>query len=75
LYDYRKETIKLLFQRIIQALGLNDCQVKGEGRNGAFVLANVWLYQICYLTDYRQVKPPACIKDHLDCARWRIPSG
>lgn len=75
LYDYRKETIELLFQRIIQALGLKECQVKGEGRNGAFVLASVWLYQICYLTNYREGKPLACIKDHLDCARWRIPSG
>jgi hypothetical protein len=75
LYDYRKETIELLFQRIIQALGLKECQVKGEGRNGAFILAGVWLYQICYLTNYREGKPLACIKDHLDCARWRIPSG
>jgi hypothetical protein len=75
LYDYRKETIELLFQRIIQALGLKECQVKGEGRNGAFVLASVWLYQICYLTNHREGKPLACIKDHLDCARWRIPSG
>ena len=75
LYDYRKETIELLFQRIIQALGLKECQVKGEGRNGAFVLTSVWLYQICYLTNYREGKPLACIKDHLDCARWRIPSG
>ena len=53
LYDYRKETIELLFQRIIQALGLKECQVKGERRNGAFVLASVWPYQICYLTNYR----------------------
>jgi hypothetical protein len=75
LYDYRKETVELLFQRIIQALGLKECQVKGEGRNGAFVLASVWLYQICYLTNYCEGKPLACIKDHLDCARWRIPSG
>jgi hypothetical protein len=29
----------LLFQRIIQALRSKECQVKGEGRNGAFVLA------------------------------------
>jgi hypothetical protein len=75
LYDYRKETIELLFQRIIQALGLKECQVKGEGRNGAFVLASVWLYRICYLANYREGKPLACIKDHLDCARWRIQSG
>jgi len=75
LYDYRKETIELLFQRIIQALGLNECQVKGEGCNGAFILASVWLYQICFLANYREGKPLACIKDQLDCARWRIPSG
>jgi hypothetical protein len=75
LYGYRKETIELLFQRIIQAMGLKECQVKGKGRNGAFVLASVWLYQICFLTNYRERKPLANIKDHLDCARWRIPSG
>jgi len=40
LYGYRKETIELLFQRMLQALGLKQCQVKGEGRNGAFVLAS-----------------------------------
>src|SRR5215468_10217603 len=62
LYDYRKETIELLFQRIIQALGLKECQVKGEGRNGAFVLTSVWLYQICYLTNYREGKPLVYIK-------------
>ena len=75
LYDYRKETGELLFQRIIQVADLKECKVKGEGRNGAFVLANVWLYQICFLKDYREGKPLAHIKDHLDCARWRIPSG
>jgi hypothetical protein len=74
LYDYRKETIELLFQRIIQVADLKECQVKGEGRNGAFVLASVWLYQVCFLTNYREGKPLACIKDQLDCARWRIPS-
>ena len=75
LYDYRKQTIELLFQRIIQAAGLKECPVKGEGRNGAYVLASVWLYQICFLVDYREGKPLAYIKDQLDCARWRIPSG
>lgn len=75
LYEYRKQTIELLFQRIIQAAGLKECQVKGEGRNGAYVLASVWLYQVCFLADYRAGKPLAYIKDHLDCARWRIPSG
>jgi hypothetical protein len=75
LFAYRKETIELLFQRIIQSAELKECKVKGQGRNGAFVLANVWLYQVCFLTDYRAGKPIACIKDHLDCARWRISSG
>ena len=75
LYDYRKQTIELLFQRIMQATGLAECQVKGEGRNGAYVLAGVWLYQICFLADYRAGKPLGYIKEHLDCARWRIASG
>ena len=75
LYGYRKQSIELLFQRIMQAVGLTQCQVKGEGRNGAFVLASVWLYQICFLADYRAGIPLAHIKDHLDCARWRISSG
>jgi len=75
LYAYRKETIELLFQRIMQAAELSECQVKGLGRNGAFVLSSVWLYQICLLADYRAGKPLAHIKDHLDCARWRIPSS
>ncbi|HXG65653.1 MAG TPA: hypothetical protein VNO70_11140, partial [Blastocatellia bacterium] len=72
LYAYRKETIELLFQRIIQAAGLKQCQVRGAGRNGAFVLASVWLYQVCFLTDYREGKPLAHVKEQLDCARWRI---
>jgi hypothetical protein len=75
LFGYRKQTIELLFQRIIQSAELKECKVKGQGRNGAFVLANVWVYQVCFLTDFREGKPVACIKDHLDCARWRIPSG
>jgi len=72
LYAYRKETIELLFQRIIQASGLKECQVKGLGRNGAFVLASVWLYQILFLVNYRQGRPAAEIKDLIDDARWRI---
>jgi hypothetical protein len=72
LYDYRKQTIELLFQRIMQAADLRECRVKGEGRNGAFVLASVWLYQVCFLIDYRAGKPLAQIKEHLECARWRL---
>jgi hypothetical protein len=95
LYDYRKETIELLFQRVTQiellfqrvtqiellfqrvtqAADLKAGKVKGEGRNGAFVLASVWLYQVCFLEDYRAGKPLAHLKEHLDCARWRNPSS
>ena len=75
LFAYRKQTIELLFQRIIQSGELKECRVKGEGRNGAFVLANVWLYQVCFLCAYRAGRPIACIKEHLDGARWRISSG
>jgi len=56
-------------------LGLNECQAKGKGRYRAFVLSCVWLYQICFLADYGEGKSLAPIKDHLDCARWRISSG
>jgi hypothetical protein len=75
LFAYRKETTELLFQRIIQSAELKECKVKGEGRNGAFVLANVWAYQICFLTDYREGKSVAYIKDQFDDARWRVPTG
>jgi hypothetical protein len=54
LYEYRKETIELLFQRVIQAFELKECPVKGEGKNGALVLASVWCYQICWLNNYRK---------------------
>ena len=73
LYEYRKETIELLFQRIIQTANLKACQVKGNGKNGAFVLANVWLYQIIFLTNLRHQKPLANVKEQVDFARWRIP--
>ena len=73
-YEYRKESIELLFQRIIQASDLKACLVKGEGRNGALVLASVWLYQSCYFDDYRSGKPLAHVKEQVDCARWRIKS-
>jgi len=73
LYDYRKESIELLFQRIIQTADLKSCQVKGNGKNGAFVLANVWLYQLIFLLNLRQQKPLANVKEQVDLARWRIP--
>jgi hypothetical protein len=72
LYDYRKETIELLFQRIIQAFDLKSCPVKGEAKNGALVLAAVWTYQVCWLNNYRRKKNPAVVKEHIENARWRI---
>jgi hypothetical protein len=72
LYEYRKETIELLFQRIIQAFDLKSCPVKGEAKNGALVLATVWAYQVCWLNNYRRKKNPADVKEHIENARWRI---
>ena len=74
LYDYRKETIELLFQRIIQSFDLKTCQVKGLHKNGAFVLATVWLYQIIFLMNFHQQKPLFVIKELIESARWRIQS-
>ena len=72
LYAYRKETIELLFQRVIQSADLKACPVKGWSRNGAFVLASVWLYQVLFLSNYREGRPTAHIKERVDLARWRI---
>jgi len=72
LYAYRRETIELAFQRVIQACGLEACPVKGWSRNGAFVLASVWLYQVVFLNNYRQGQPAAEVKETIDLARWRI---
>lgn len=72
LYEYRKETVELLFQRIMQAFDLKECPVKGKAKNGAFVLASVWLYQICFLKNYRENKPLADVKEQIEKARWRI---
>jgi hypothetical protein len=72
LYDYRKETIELLFQRIIQAFDLKICQVKGLHKNGAFVLACVWVYQLVFLMNFSQTKPLFVIKELIEAARWRI---
>jgi len=74
LYDYRKETIELLFQRIIQTFDLKTCQVKGLNKNGAFVLACVWLYQFVFLMNFIQNKPLFVIKELIESARWRIQS-
>jgi hypothetical protein len=72
LYAYRKETIELLFQRVMQAADLKACPRKGLGRNGAFVIASVWLYQAVFLSNYRAGRPAAHVKEQLDLARWRI---
>lgn len=73
LFSFRRESIELLFQRIIQASDLKQCAVKGNGKNGAFVLASVWLYQIIFVTNHREQKPLANVKEQVDYARWRIP--
>jgi len=72
LYGYRKETIELLFQRVIQACDLKACPVKGLMSNGAFVIASVWLYQVIFLSNYRQGRRTAHVKEQVDLARWRI---
>jgi hypothetical protein len=72
LYAYRRETIELLFQRVIQACDLKACPVKGWSRNGAFALASVWLYQVIFLSNYRQGRPAGHVKERVDLARWRI---
>jgi hypothetical protein len=41
LFSYRKQTIELLFQRVLQAADLKACPSKGLCGNGAFVLASV----------------------------------
>ena len=72
LYAYRRETIELLFQRIIQACDLKACPTKGLARTGTFVLASVWLYQVLFLDNYRHHRPVAHIKESIDEGRWRI---
>ena len=72
LYGYRKETIELLFQRVIQSCDLKACPVKGLNHNGAFIIISVWLYQIIFLRNYRQGKSVARIKNAIDYARWRL---
>ena len=43
LFAYRRETIELLFQRLIQACDLKACPTKGLARTGTFVIPSVWL--------------------------------
>src|SRR5215210_5029237 len=72
LYAYRRETIELLFQRILQACDLKACPTKGLARSGTFVLTSVWLYQGLFLDNHRHHRPLAHIKEFIDEARWRI---
>jgi hypothetical protein len=72
LYAYRRETIELLFQRIIQTCDLKACPAKGLARTGTFVIASVWLYQVLFLDNSRHHRPLAQIKEFMDEARWRI---
>jgi len=74
LFVYRKETIELLFQRVIQASDIKECKVKGLGKNGAFVLASVWLYQLVFWCNHQANKPLTIIKEQVDLARWRVPT-
>src|ERR687892_88280 len=72
LYAYRRETIELLFQRLIQACDLKACPTKGLARTGTFVIASVWLYQVLFLDNHRHHRPVAHIKEIIDEGRWRI---
>jgi hypothetical protein len=72
LYAYRRETIELLFQRIMQTCDLKTCPAKGLARSGTFVIAGVGLYQVLFLDNYRHYRPLAQIKEFIDEARWRI---
>ena len=74
LFEYRKETIELLFQRVIQATDIKECKVQGLGKNGAFVLASVWLYQLVFWCNHKAYKPLTIIKEQVDLARWRVPT-
>jgi hypothetical protein len=74
LLAYRKETIELLFQRVMQAVGIRRCVAKGTEKNAAFILAGVWLYQSCWLQNYRAGRPASVIKERIDSARWRTPT-
>jgi len=72
LYAYRRETLELLFQRILQACDLKACPAKGLARTGTFVIASVGLYQVLFLDNYRHQRPLAHIKEFIDEGRWRI---
>jgi hypothetical protein len=72
LYAYRRATLEVLFQRLIQACDLKAGPAKGWARTGTFVLASVWLYQGLFLDNQRHHRPRAHIKEIIDEGRWRI---
>ena len=72
LYAYRRETIELLFQRIIPACDLKACPAKGLARTGTFVIASMGLYQGLFLDHHRHHRPLAHLKDFIDEGRWRL---
>jgi hypothetical protein len=72
LYAYRRETIELLFQRLIQACDLKACPTKGLARTGTVVIASVWLYQVLFLDNHHHHRPLSHIKEFIDEGRWRI---
>jgi hypothetical protein len=41
-------------------------------KNGVFILASVWAYQICWLNNYRKKKNPADVKEQIENARFRL---
>lgn len=71
-YAWRKQTIELLFQRVMQAFDLKRCPTKSLRRNGAFIITAVWLYQVICWDNYQQGRPVAEVKGTIDLARWRI---
>lgn len=71
-YGWRKQTIELLFQRVLQAFDLRRCPTKRLRRNGAFIIASVWAYQAICWDNYQQGRPIAEVKERIDLARWRI---
>jgi hypothetical protein len=52
LYAYRRETIELLFQRIIQACDLKALPHQRFGAHRHLVIASVWLYR-AFLDNHR----------------------
>ncbi len=43
--------------------------------DGAFMLASVWQYQICFLTNHRENKPLANVKEQIEKARCELNSN